>query len=198
VVGQIGFIRLFYNTYCRRNGGGLMKHHLNKKNISLLISLILLILLAFFTPYKKALVFEFQNTGQVLAYLPLNGEQKFQIKYTHSIHLTDVVESYQVTPNQHIQQYELMYEDFAIGMPSDAAEGEVFEISDGKYFIKNMERIFPFFDLRIGKVRANHTIIYKGKQYPLSSYIQAGTRVRVKEKTLNIVQQLRGVNILER
>ncbi|WP_163099024.1 DUF1850 domain-containing protein [Peribacillus alkalitolerans] len=175
-----------------------MKHYLNKKHISLFISLILLILLVFFTPYKKALVFEFQNTRRVLAYIPLKGEQKFQIKYTHSIHLTDVVESYRINPNQQIQQYELMYEDFAIGMPSDAGKGEVFEIREGKYFIKNMKRIFPFFDLRIGKVRANHTVIYKGEQYPLSSYIQPGTRVRVKEKTLNIVQQLRGVNILER
>ncbi|WP_108670593.1 DUF1850 domain-containing protein [Peribacillus acanthi] len=168
-----------------------------KKNIIIGLTLIVLILLGAFTPYKKSLVFEFQNSGQVLAYLPFADKQKFQIKYTHSIHLTDVVESYKVNSNQKIQQYELMYENFSIGMPSNADEGEEFEVKDGKYFIKNMKRVFPFFDLRIGKVRANHTVIYQDMQYPLARYIEPGTRVRIKIRTLNFVQQMKGVNILE-
>ncbi len=81
------------------------------------------------------------------------------MKYTHSIHLSDVVESYVVTKDHEIKQFELMYEDFAIGMPENASEGETFEHSDGKYYLKNMDKISPSFDLRIGKVRANHTLI---------------------------------------
>lgn len=90
-----------------------------------------------------------------------------------------------------------MYEDFAIGMPSEAGEGEVFEEKDGKYYIRNMNRTFPSFDLRIGKIRANHTIIYNDKKYPLSNFITPGTWVRIHVKRINWIQSMKGVDILE-
>jgi hypothetical protein len=148
-------------------------------------------------PYKQALVFEYQNSGRVLAFLPLKKEDTFKIKYTHSIHLSSVIESYRITEKNQIQQYELMYEDFAIGMPANAGEGEIFEKKDGKYYIKNMKRVFPSFDLRLGKVKANHTIIYDEKLYPLSNSITPGTWIHIQVKRINLIQSLKGVNILE-
>ncbi|CEG28566.1 DUF1850 domain-containing protein [Bacillus sp. B-jedd] len=159
--------------------------------------IILFIAIVLFIPYKQAIIFQYQNTDQVLAYIPLSKEHKFKMKYTHSIHLTDVVESYEVTKKQEIRQYELEYMDFAIGMPADASEGERFEQKDGKFYIKDMNRIFPFFDLRTGKVRANHRVIFQGKEYPLSESITPGTWVRIMVKKINTWQQLKGVNILE-
>lgn len=174
---------------------------MKKKHIKAIIFLLPLILLFItilvFIPLKQALVFEYQNTGRVLAYIPFSKEQTFKIKYTHSIHLSDVVESYKELDDGQIQQYELMFEDFAIGMPSEAAEGEVFEEKDGIYYIKNMNRVFPHFDLRIGKVRANHRVIYDNKEYPLSNYIEPGTWVRIKIEKLSFFQLLKGVNIIE-
>lgn len=168
-----------------------------RRIIILLLLIFLSIAIMIFIPNKQALVFEYQNTGKVLAYIPFSKETNFKIKYTHSIHLSDVVESYTVTKKKKIKQYELMYEDFAIGMPENASDGEIFEQKDGKYYIKNMNRIFPLFDLRIGKVRANHRVIYKNQEYPLVDYIEAGTWVRIKIEKLSLFQQLKGVNILE-
>ncbi|WP_077211229.1 DUF1850 domain-containing protein [Bacillus dakarensis] len=165
--------------------------------IIFLVPLVALFIILAFIPFKHALVFEYQNTEQILAYIPFSEEHKFKIKYIHSIHLSDVVESYVVTKDEQIQQYELMYEDYGIGMPSNASEGEIFEQKDGKYYIKNMKRIFPFFDLRIGQVVANHTVIYKNREYALSEYMEPGTWVRIKIVKLNFFQQLKGVNILE-
>ncbi|WP_256240378.1 DUF1850 domain-containing protein [Bacillus sp. V3B] len=119
------------------------------------------------------------------------------MKYTHSIHLSDVVESYVVTSDHQIKQFELMYENFAIGMPENASDGETFEQKDGKYYLKNMNRLFPSFDLRIGKVHANHTVIFESNEYPLSFLIEPGTWVRLKIERMNVWQQWRGVNILE-
>ncbi|WP_442599232.1 DUF1850 domain-containing protein [Neobacillus sp. D3-1R] len=175
-----------------------MKDVLRFRRTILLILLIALIISSLlFLPFKQALVFEYQNTGKILAYLPLKKQDTFQIKYTHSIHLTNVIESYSITKENEIKQYELMYEDFAIGMPANAAEGEVFEEKDGKYYIKNMKRIFPSFDLRVGKVRANHTIIYHKKEFPLSKTIEPGTWIRIHVKKVNLLEIMRGVNILE-
>ena len=44
----------------------------------------------------------------------------FDIRYTHSVHKTPVQESYYVSESGEIVQYELAYENFAIGMPSNA------------------------------------------------------------------------------
>jgi hypothetical protein len=150
-----------------------------------------------FLPIKQALVFEYQNTGKILAYLPLKQHDSFKIKYTHSIHLSSVVESYKMTKDHDITQYELMYEDFAIGMPANSADGEVFVEKDGKYFIKNMKRTFPSFDLRIGKVKANHTLIYRDKEFPLSNSITAGTLVHIQVEKINLIQLMKGVDIRE-
>ncbi|MED3551597.1 DUF1850 domain-containing protein [Cytobacillus praedii] len=175
-----------------------MKNKKPGKKLLFLVPLIILtIAIIIFIPMKEALVFQYQNTGNVLAYIPFSAEDHFKIKYTHSIHLSDVVESYVITEDDEIKQYELMYEDFAIGMPENASDGEIFEQKNGKYYIKNMNRVFPYFDLRTGKVRANHTIIYRKKEYPLSDYIEPGTWVRIKTEKVNLLQQLRGVNILE-
>lgn len=168
-----------------------------RKIMILLFLIFISITVMLLIPIRQALVFEYQDSGKILAHIPFTKDKKFKIKYTHSIHLSDVVESYQVTKNGHIQQYELMYEDFAIGMPENASDGEIFEQKDGKYYLKNMNRDFPFFDLRIGQVRANHTVIYQDRDYPLVDYIEPGTWVRVKIKNLNVLQQLKGVNILE-
>ncbi|WNS76902.1 DUF1850 domain-containing protein [Bacillus sp. DTU_2020_1000418_1_SI_GHA_SEK_038] len=171
---------------------------MGKRKSAIVLFLILTsIAILLFIPFRQGLVFEYQDTGRLLAYIPFSKEEKFQIKYTHSIHLTDVVESYQKTATDQIMQYELMYEEFSIGMPENASDGEIFEQKDGKYYLKNMNRVFPSFDLRVGQVRANHTVIYKNKEYPLSNYIEPGTWVRIKIERLNMLQLLKGVNILE-
>ncbi|MBY0120986.1 DUF1850 domain-containing protein [Bacillus sp. S/N-304-OC-R1] len=169
----------------------------NRKSVIVLLLILSSIVLLFFIPFRQVLAFEYQDSGRLLAYIPLTKEEKFKIKYTHSIHLTDVIESYQMTKNGEIKQYELMYEDFSIGMPENAGEGEIFEQKDGKYYLKNMNRVFPYFDLRLGQVRANHTAIYKDREYPLSNYIKPGTWIRIKIEKMNLFQLSKGVNILE-
>jgi hypothetical protein len=167
------------------------------KRFLFLILLTLIVAIILFFPIKQALVFEIQKTGEILVYLPIKQDDSFKIKYTHSIHLSNVVESYKLTKNDEIMQYELMYEDFAIGMPANSAEGEVFEEKGGKYFIKNMKRTFPSFYLRVGRVRANHTLIYKEKEFPLSNSITPGTSVHILVKRINLLQMMKGVDIFE-
>lgn len=163
--------------------------------LSFLIPTLIVVILLI--PYKQALVFEYKNTNRMLAYIPFSKDKTFKIKYTHSIHLSDVIESYKVIHNNEIQLYELVYEDFAIGMPANAEAGEIFEEKNGKYYIKNMKRTLSSFYLRTGQVKANHCVIYHKKIYPLAQTIAPGTLVHIKAKEINLWQQLKGVNILE-
>nr|WP_295973782.1 DUF1850 domain-containing protein [uncultured Bacillus sp.] len=166
------------------------------KIIALFIPIFILFLS--FIPMKTTLVFQFENSDHILAYLPISTGDIFQLKYTHSIHLSDVIDSYIVTSDHQIKQTAMTYEDFSIGMPENAQNGEIFEHKNGKYYLSNMNRIFPYFDLRTGKVRANHMLIVANKEYPISSFIEPGTWIRITIKKLNIWQQWKGVNILER
>lgn len=173
------------------------KEKLVKQIIFLGICFIFAITFIATIPLQQVIVFQPNHSSAELAYIPLNDESQFKIKYTHSIHLTDVVESYNITANLMIQQYELMYEDFSIGMPANAEEGETFEQKNGKYYIRNMKRLFPYFYLRIGQVRANHRVIFNKKEYPLSRSIKPGTSVKVEIRKLTFYELWKGVNILE-
>ncbi|MFS0887201.1 DUF1850 domain-containing protein [Peribacillus frigoritolerans] len=154
----------------------------------------LLIAFLLFFPYKQVIAFSYQDQGELVAYLPLKNERNFQIKYTHSIHLSDVLESYRFSDKQIIQT-ELAYHDFAVGMPSNAEGEEVFEEKDGTYFIKNMQRTFTYIDLRVGQVKANHRLIYDEKTYTLADFIKPGTWVRISSERISLWEQLKGVKI---
>ncbi|KKK37006.1 RocC [Mesobacillus campisalis] len=169
----------------------------NSKFFVLLLLIVLLSTFSFFIPYRQALVLQPLDQNDLFLFVPAETGDTFKIKYLHSIHLTNVIESYRLTAQRQIRQYELEYEDFAIGMPSEASEGEVFEMKDGKYFLKNMNREFGSFVLRVGKVRANHTLVYKNKHYPLSEVVEPGTRLKIQVEKLSIIQQMEGVNILD-
>ena len=169
---------------------------MKKVYIVLFLSIFMIIIFSFI-PQQQALVFQLNDSTGDIAYIPTKAETHFQIKYTHSIHLSDVVESYKITVDKKIHQYELEYEDFSIGMPSNAEEGETFEHINGSFYIKNMNRIFPFFHLRIGQVRANHTVIFQNEEYPLSQSIPPGSSVKVEIRKLNLIELWKGVNILE-
>ncbi|MCM3567651.1 DUF1850 domain-containing protein [Neobacillus mesonae] len=160
-------------------------------------SFLILVIICLFIPLRQALVIQPRDPALRPAYIPLKDEAYFKIKYTHSIHLTDVVESYKILPDGKIQQYELMYKNFAIGMPSDAENGERFVQKNGMYYIKNMKRIFSSFYIRIGQVRANHRLIYHKKEYTLAQIFKPGASVKVEVRKLSLVQQMKGVNILE-
>ncbi len=154
----------------------------------------LLIAFLFFFPYKHVIAFSHTRTKGISRILSFGKRKEFKIKYTHSIHLTDVLESYRLSDKQ-IEQTELAYDDFAVGMPSNAEGEEVFEEKDGTYFIKNMQRTFTYIDLRVGQVKANHRLIYDEKTYTLADFIKPGTWVRISSERISLWEQLKGVKI---
>ena len=166
------------------------------KKVLLIIPLLSLIAFLFFFPYKQILAFTYEDKDEILCFLPLKKEDTFQIKYTHSIHLSDVIETYSASEKE-ITLKELSYKDFAVGMPSNAEGDEVFEVRNGTYYITNMNRQFTFIDLRLGQVRADHRMIYKDHTYTLSNFIKPGTWIRLSPKKISYWEQLKGVNISE-
>ncbi|RNF38495.1 DUF1850 domain-containing protein [Planococcus salinus] len=166
----------------------------------LLLSILALILLGSaiaLIPLKKHYVFIDSETDRLTAFAPL-VDTAFQIKYTHSIHLSNVLESYRVLEDNTLMATEVEYEDFNIGMPSNAGEGERFVEKDGSYFIKNMTTELPEFRLLVGDVDAGLSFIVDGKEIDLKKTLDRGKTYTFRVQRLSFFQQLEGVNLYER
>ncbi|MFA1821831.1 DUF1850 domain-containing protein [Virgibacillus oceani] len=166
--------------------------------IILLAAILLFIVL--FVPFRTALVFYKENTDDIEAFLPINENERFQIIFTHSIHLTDVVEKYIVLDDHHIKQYEFVYEEFGIGMPANAGEGEEFVYEDGKYHIKNMENIFPEIKIRNGKAVSEHRLVWGEEEEYMTwfnDYFAPGAWFTMQIDNLSLWQYMKGVRISE-
>lgn len=173
-----------------------------KKIIKIFIFPILIIalLILLFFPFRQSLVFYKENTNHVEAFLPVENEDTFQIIFTHSIHLTDVVEKYVILDNRRIGQYEMIYEEFGIGMPSNAEDGEEFTYEDGKYHIKNMDNVFPEIKLRNGKAVSEHRLVWGPDQEYMTEfndYFDPGAWFTIKIDNLSLWQIIQGVRIHE-
>jgi len=177
-------------------GEPMMAEKKKKRAGLMLIALSSLLLLLAFVPFQKNYVFIQNDTAAIAAYLPL-AEASFQIKYTHTIHRSDVLESYQVLKDDSLMATGLEYEHFNIGMPSDAAEGEIFSEQDGKYRITNMARKLPDFRLFIGDVDADLIFLTANKEIDLKKALERGRSYTLKVQRLSFIQQLKGVNLNE-
>lgn len=126
-----------------------------------------------------------------------NDEKTFHIRYIHSIHLSDVFETYKITNDHQIQIFSLEYEDFAIGMPSGAGEGEKFFELDGKYYITNMSQVFPSISMLVGDVNKDLAFKYNNNEYNLKDYLLRGESYTFQVARLSLLDQLRGARIRE-
>ena len=134
----------------------------------------------------------------MVAFLPVKTGDPFQIVFTHSIHLTDVVEKYRVLEDGHIEQYEFVFEQYGIGMPSNADEGQEFLYENGKFHIKNMGLLFSSIPVRNGKVVSKHRLVW-GKQEEhlvwFNDYFSPGQWYTMKIENLSRWKVLKGVKI---
>lgn len=169
-----------------------------KKRISIVLISIILVISLIHIPFSKSLVFYQGQTKKLIAYLPLQQDDTFQIVFTHSIHLSDVIEKYRVTTEDDIQQFEIVYEEYGIGMPSNAEGEEEFVYEDGKYHIKNMKRVFPSIHIRNGKTVSKHRLIWgenKERQVFFNDYFSPGEYLTLQIKNLSLWERLKGVKI---
>ena len=160
------------------------------------LALILVLSAVVFIPIEKNFVFIDNREAKLAAFLEVE-EDAFQIKYTHSIHLSEVLESYEVLPDNRIRMVELEYEDFNIGMPSNAGEGEVFVEKDGKYLITNMNKEITEFRLFVGDVDASLSFLSSNNEYDLKETLERGKSYTIKIKRVSLFEQLEGVNLNE-
>lgn len=134
-------------------------------------------------------VFYKENSQEIAALLPVGYGATFSIVFVHSIHLKDVLETYKIRKDNQIEQTEIVYEEFGIGMPSQAPEGAVFSQRDGKYYIENLRQVMPVIKIRNGKTVSKHRLRWQDKkgnrhQVYFNQYFKPGAWFTVKVEKL--------------
>lgn len=158
-----------------------------------IILLTTLLLLYLFVPRKEAFVFTETRTEKPMHYyMLLDDERKFEIRYVHSIHLTDVIEQYEVTKEHHLRLLEMSYENLAIGMPSEAGDGETLKLKDGVYTLQYSDREIESFRLHIGRVDEDLALRYKGRETDLKKQLSKGKSYEFQVKKLSYYQLWKG------
>ncbi|SDX48115.1 DUF1850 domain-containing protein [Salimicrobium album] len=153
------------------------------------------ILLAWiFIPCRYVLTVTTMPGEERVYFLPVSENDHFQLQFIHSVHLSRVVEEYEMK-GRSLKPVRLIYEDTAIGMPSNAGEGESFEMKNGKYYITNLQGSHSSLDLNIGQVKAEHTINYHDNSYLLKDSIEAGSWVRIAPAYVSNLELWRGVKL---
>lgn len=160
-----------------------------KKQIAIFVTIAIFFLIIVF-PFLPHLIVVDGETNRILYKTTFTSQDIFVIKFIHSIHLTPVYEYYQISDSMDIILTEVHFDTYSVGMPSDLNKGEVLELKDGEIIIKNMQRILPYIDLRVGQVIADHRLIIGDKEIRLADIASPGSWIRFKASNLSILDLL--------
>ena len=162
-----------------------------------LIGLLSVIGIAFvFLPLQKVFAFtETRTEKPIMYYISATNENAFNIRYTHSIHKSDVLEHYQYTDQDQIQLLGMEYEDLAIGMPGYAEEGQTLTQHNGKYYLEFNDKKIRDFTIFIGDLDIDLVFEYKGLEYDLKKDLQRGKSYLFEVKKVSLYKQWKGVGM---
>lgn len=163
--------------------------------ITLLILVGVGILLSpFFLPFITVFTFtETKTNNPQVFYIHVQEDKKFQIRFTHSIHLTDVIESYEITKSNEIKLVSMEYEDVAVGMPAYAEEGQSISYEKGKYVLAyDDEKVLNHFTLYIGNIDIDLYFYYNNESYNLKKQLEKGRSYLFKIEKISFYQFMKG------
>lgn len=161
-----------------------------------LLLTLLIVLVYIFLPIHKVFTFtEYRTDHPKTYYVKMKEDKDFQIRYVHSIFLTNVFESYRVTGENAIRLLSMQYEDVGIGLPGYAEEGETLSVKDGVYTLTYKHNIIQSFVIFVGDVNADLAFRYSGLEVDLKKYLTRGNSYTFSVQNLSLYQMMKGVNM---
>ena len=168
------------------------------KKLIILFFVIILITL-YFIPFWNVFAFtETRSEHPSVHYIPMKKEKDFQIIFTHSIHLSDVIERYKVINDDQIQLVSMKYSDVAIGMPGYAEAGQTLIYEDGIYTLQYDRAILPDFTLYIADIDYKLEFEYGFHHYDLKKELVRGKSYLFEVKRISLYELMKGDKLNER
>ncbi len=164
------------------------------KRLLFLLAIFILGIIFLFSPLFRVISFEETRTNNPEHYyINVSKENNFNIRYTHSIHLTDVLETYKITDSNQIKLLSMEYEDVAIGMPAHAEEGQTLSYENGKYKLEFSNQTLDSFTLYVGDINQELAVIYEGNTYDLKKSLERGSAFLFEINRISLFDKLKGV-----
>ena len=117
-------------------------------------------------------------TGKIIAEMPVKTNDRFVIRYIHSVDHTPIFEQFRLDPEKGLVLEKTWFTMFGAGLGHWPGHGKLTQ--DRNWItISDMERPLGSFILRIGAPSVGHTIIYHDREINLSRQA-AGTRALVE------------------
>lgn len=148
-------------------------------------AIILLFVLSFFQ-YQYLYVSDMRTNDYLKAWRLKDGDT-FTVKYTHSVQLTPVWEVYEIRDGG-IFLTETVFQSFGAGLPSTSPYD--FEITDQGFRLYNIDMKITDLIYRVGAVRANHSLIINGKEYPFLDFAEPGEGIKFETNKLSYLEYI--------
>jgi hypothetical protein len=126
--------------------------------------------------------------GEPLLRLPLEPGERFTLRYLHSVDGTPVWEVHSADSDGTLYVEEERFELLGAGMGHWQGHGTL-AYRDGRTVIEGIHAPVGDFLLRIGSAGVDHTILWRGRAFPLSRD-SAGTAVVVSVRRLGLLERL--------
>lgn len=158
--------------------------------ISAAVLLILAALL--FLPASKQLIITDEETGDILYAARVRAGDCFSLKYIHSVNKSPVEDVFEIADDNSIVLRKTVFLSFGAGVPTEAEDGQVFDLKDDRVEISNIDRPVSNFLLKVGTV-ADHTLCIGERQIRLDSLADPMRTVRLEVRNVPIILTLRGI-----
>lgn len=172
-----------FNRSQRKGTDGISTFPLFSKILAVAIILLLFSYL-YKTDYLVAL--DMKTSERLKAWRLSNGEY-FTVRYTHSVQLTPVWETYEIQAGDIILK-ETIFQSFGAGLPSTSPYD--FEITDQGFRLFNIDMKITDLVYRVGAVRANHVIIIRDREYPFLDFAKPTEGVKFQTQKLSLLDYL--------
>ena len=148
---------------------------------SIIVPLFLLVcILLLWIPYKDAIVIENYRSGRLLRVLPVQKEESFSIRYTHSVNLSDVTDTLEWTGEELILRTSL-FTSFGAGIPvpADGIGTNITNTEDG-FLLEGIDKVQDNNQILIMLQQVpNHHIMYRTQEISLLDMAGSGALLKL-------------------
>lgn len=144
-----------------------------------LIILLCLAAMTFHVFHDVSAVIITDKDGALAGAFMFESGDEFVIRFTHSWNRTPIDEIYRIGDSG-LELQETLFEDFGAGLQSYEEPGQKMELIGNKIRISGIRRSVPDLTYRVGQIVANHSLIVKGRETPLSVFVKPGEPILFK------------------
>ena len=152
------------------------------------IAALMLCFIFFALPINKMIVVKNAQTKDILFSLPVKNEEIVDIKFTHSVNLSPVIDRYQFDGTSLVLQ-STIFKTYGAGIPIlDDGLGKSFKHTQKGFEIFGIDAAREKIPIKLQTV-PNHSIFYRKSELHLLDFAKSGTIIEISVENLSFMKR---------